>query len=420
LKLLLMKHTRKNLLTVANDFLRILPKAGDKTGKWYNPEEAHDAFSGEESDFTHNIVPAYFQVLETEKQTGIYTQSEEYLAAIKSYQEKYGKENLPNPSRTRLEQFYNKAGIFGRLSNIYGLIGFVLLMLHFIQIFVTRLKLEKVISIASWLVIVTFAFHTAGLIMRWYISGHAPWTNGYEALVYISWATILAGLIFSRKSKITLAATAILAFLILMVAHLSWMDPEITNLVPVLKSYWLVIHVAIITASYGFLALGAIMAAFNLVLMILKSEKTMQRVDLVIQELSFIMEMTLMVGLFMVSVGTFLGGVWANESWGRYWGWDAKETWALFTVIVYSFIAHMRMVPGLKGVYAFNLASLLGFSSVIMTYFGVNYYLSGLHSYAAGDPLPVPTFVYYTVVIVSIVGLMAYLNHRKLEKFKEV
>jgi cytochrome c-type biogenesis protein CcsB len=403
-------------MTYTYDFMRVLPKAGDKSGKWYNPDEAHIAFTGDESDFTHNIVPAYFQVLETEKQTGIYTKSEEYLSALKSYQKKYGEKFLPNPSRTRLEQFYNKAGIFGRLSNIYGIIGFVLLMLHFVQIFVTKLKLEKIISIASWLVILAFALHTAGLAIRWYISTHAPWSNGYEALVYISWATILAGLIFSRKSKITLAATAVLAFLILMVAHLSWMDPEITNLVPVLKSYWLVIHVAIITASYGFLALGAVMAAINLVLMILKSEKTLQRVDLVIQELSFIIEMTLMVGLFMVSIGTFLGGVWANESWGRYWGWDAKETWALVTVIVYSFIAHMRMVPGLKGVYAFNLSALLGFSSVIMTYFGVNYYLSGLHSYAAGDPLPVPDFVYYTVVIVGIVGFMAYLNHRKLEK----
>ena len=402
--------------TYTYGFLKVLPKEGDQTGKWYNPEDAHKVFTGEESDFTHNIVPAYLQSLETAVETGNYTEADSYLAAIKTYQKKYGQEYLPNSSKTSLELFYNKAGIFGRLSAMYGLIGFVLLLLHFIQIFYTRLKINKVINIASWLVFVTFLLHTTGLAMRWYISGHAPWSNGYEALVYISWATILAGLVFSRKSKITLAATAILAYLILFVAHMSWMDPEITNLVPVLKSYWLVIHVAIITASYGFLALGAVMAAINLVLMFLKSEKNLERVDLVIEELSAIIEMTLMVGLFMVSVGTFLGGVWANESWGRYWGWDAKETWALVTVIVYSFIAHMRMVPGLKGVYAFNLMALLGFSSVIMTYFGVNYYLSGLHSYAAGDPLPVPTFVYYTVVIVSIVGLLAYLNHRKYSK----
>lgn len=403
-------------LTYTYEFLKVLPKEQDQSGKWYNPNEAHKMFSGDESDFTHNIIPVYLQTLVESQQSGDYSEADEYLAALKKYQEKFGTLYIPNPTKTNLELFYNKAGIFERLSSIYGLIGFILLILHFIQIFVLKLRLERVINIASWFVIAAFAVHTAGLAIRWYISGHAPWSNGYEALVYISWATILAGLIFSRKSKITLAATAILAYLILHVAHLSWMDPEITNLVPVLKSYWLVIHVAIITASYGFLALGAVIAAINLILMFLKSEKSKQRVDSVIQELSYIIEMTLIVGLFMVSIGTFLGGVWANESWGRYWGWDAKETWALVTVIVYSFIAHMRMIPGLKGTYAFNLMALVGFSSVIMTYFGVNYYLSGLHSYAAGDPLPIPAFVYYTVVIVGVTGLMAYLNQKRLEK----
>jgi cytochrome c-type biogenesis protein CcsB len=194
------------------------------------------------------------------------------------------------------------------------------------------------------------------------------------------------------------------------------MDPQITNLVPVLKSYWLVIHVATITASYGFLALGALLACVNLLLMLMQTGKNFQYINLTIRELSNIIEMTLIAGLYLLVIGTFLGGVWANESWGRYWGWDPKETWALVTVLVYAFIAHMRMVPGLKGVYTFNLASLLGFSTVIMTYFGVNYYLSGLHSYAKGDPLPVPSFVYYTLVIIFVVAFVAFINKRRLEK----
>ncbi len=152
-----------------------------------------------------------------------------------------------------------------------------------------------------------------------------------------------------------------MAFLLLGTAHLSWMDPQITNLVPVLKSYWLVIHVATITASYAFLGLGALLAAFNLILMIMVTRKSFQFIDLTIRELSNVIEMTLIVGLYMLTIGTFLGGVWANESWGRYWGWDPKETWALVTVLVYAFIAHMRMVPGLRGLFAFNLASLVGF-----------------------------------------------------------
>ena len=115
----------------------------------------------------------------------------------------------------------------------------------------------------------------------------------------------------------------------------------------------------------------------------------------------------------MLTIGTFLGGVWANESWGRYWGWDPKETWAFVSVFVYAIVLHMRLVPGLKSKYVFNLASVLAFSSIIMTYFGVNYYLSGLHSYAAGDPVPVPNFVYYTVVIVVFVAILAFIRKKK-------
>jgi cytochrome c biogenesis factor len=150
--------------------------------------------------------------------------------------------------------------------------------------------------------------------------------------------------------------------------------------------------------------------------MTLVSKNKFISIDLTIRELSHIIEMALIVGLYMLTIGTFLGGVWANESWGRYWGWDPKETWALVTILVYAFIAHMRMVPGLRGLFGFNLAALLGFSSVIMTYFGVNYYLSGLHSYAKGDPLPVPTFVYYTLSLIFLLAFLAYINYKKLNR----
>jgi cytochrome c-type biogenesis protein CcsB len=192
------------------------------------------------------------------------------------------------------------------------------------------------------------------------------------------------------------------------------MDPQITNLVPVLKSYWLVIHVATITASYAFLGMGALMAYMNLLIMALHNGKNRAYVSSTIDEFSDIIEMALTVGLYLLTIGVFLGAVWANESWGRYWGWDPKETWALVTVLVYAFILHMRVVPGLKGVFTFNLASLVGFSSVIMTYFGVNYYLSGLHSYAKGDPVPVPSFVYYAIAVVVITGVAAYLKKKNL------
>jgi cytochrome c-type biogenesis protein CcsB len=239
-------------------------------------------------------------------------------------------------------------------------------------------------------------------------------------MIYIGWTTTLAGLIFGRKSFGSLAATAVLAAVILMVAGMSYLDPEITPLVPVLKSYWLTIHVSLEAGSYGFLALGAIIGVLNLIFMIVANKKNSENVYRIIKELSYTSEMTLIGGLVMVSVGTYLGGVWANESWGRYWGWDAKETWALVTILVYAFILHMRFIPGFRGLYAFNVSTLFGWASVMMTYFGVNYYLSGLHSYAAGDPVPVPEWVYWTVAGLTVLSLVAFWRHREYRKNSKV
>jgi len=258
-------------------------------------------------------------------------------------------------------------------------------------------------------------FHTIVLALRWYISGRAPWSNGYESLIYIAWTTTLAGLIFTRKSIGGVTATMILAATVLLIAKLSYLDPEITPLVPVLNSYWLTIHVSLEAGSYGFLMLGAIIGLINLMLMAFLREKNKQRITGIVTEMSYISEMTIIGGLTMLSVGTYLGGVWANESWGRYWGWDAKETWALVSILVYAFILHMRIIPKLNGLYLYNVATLFGLSSVVMTYFGVNYYLSGLHSYAAGDPVPVPTWVYVTVVCFVIISIVAYFRKKSLK-----
>ena len=118
----------------------------------------------------------------------------------------------------------------------------------------------------------------------------------------------------------------------------------------------------------------------------------------------------------MLTIGAFLGGVWANESWVRYWGWDSKETWSIISVFIYTFILHMRYIPSLKDLKIFNFAALLGFSSIIMTYLGVNYYLAGMHSYAKGDPVPVPVFVYYTLAIIFVISFYAFYNDNALKE----
>ena len=148
-------------------------------------------------------------------------------------------------------------------------------MLFFLiaQVFKHRVWIARVIQLCYWIIVLGFLAHTLGLAGRWIISGHAPWSNAYESVIYIAWATILAGFIFSKKSKMSMAATSVVSSLLLMVAALNWLDPEITNLVPVLNSYWLLIHVAIITASYGFLALGALLGFLSLLIIILQTKK---------------------------------------------------------------------------------------------------------------------------------------------------
>jgi cytochrome c-type biogenesis protein CcsB len=244
------------------------------------------------------------------------------------------------------------------------------------------------------------------MAMRWYIGGHAPWSNAYESIVFIAGSTVVAGLIFAKKSPFTLGAAALLAGITMGVAHMNFINPEITNLVPVLKSYWLMIHVATIISGDGFLGLGSILSLLVLILYIMKRGEN-KNIDRSIKELTNIAEMSIIVGLFLMTIGNFLGGVWANESWGRYWGWDAKETWAAVTILVYASILHLRFIPALKNPFAFNVASLWGYSTVIMTYFGVNYYLSGLHSYAAGAPIPLPDWVIPSVIALFVLTLVA-------------
>jgi len=399
-------------LVYSGRVLRLFPDAGSENNKWYSSGANPFPFSGEDSLFVVNILPMYLSAVKESVDLNNWAKADEVLSYIERFQKRFGKDVIPEAKLIDMEVSYNKLNLFKRLFQVYGLTGFLMLLILFIDIFRSTPFLRHFVSFLKYILVVSLATHTTGLGMRWYISGHAPWSNAYESMIFIAWATMIAGFVYSRKSSIALAVTAILSSLILMVAHLNWMDPEITNLVPVLDSYWLMIHVATITASYGFLGLGALLAFLNLMLMIFKTPKSKTKVNRTITELTIINEMTLEVGLFLLTIGSFLGGVWANESWGRYWGWDAKETWSLVTVLVYVFVLHMRFIPKIKSQFAFNSAALLAYSSVIMTYFGVNYYLSGLHSYAAGDPVPIPTFVYYTLGVVFVIITLAFFRNK--------
>src|SRR5690554_2086314 len=307
--------------------------------------------------YTKNILPMYVTSLLKAHETNDYTQADELLQSINHYQHKFGYEVLPSDQHIKYEILYNKYDIFKRLFSWYMYASVLLFALCIVRIFKDNKVLQIIIEVFIGAILVLFLRHTAGLAARCDISGHARWCDAYESVIYVAWATMLFGLIFGKKSSLTTASTAFVASMILMIAHWNWMDPAIANLQPVLNSYWLMIHVSIIVGSYGPFAIGMILGIVALFLMIFTNSKNTQRMELNIKELTYINEMALTVGLVMLTIGNFLGGQWANESWGRYWGWDPKETWALISIMVYAFVIHARLVPGMRNLWFYNLLS---------------------------------------------------------------
>jgi cytochrome c-type biogenesis protein CcsB len=397
--------------------LKIFPIPDDINNKWLSyPELQEGMFKGVDSVITRSILPVYFQVLRTARSSGDYTEADEILLGIKKFQKKYGGDVMPSERKVKTEIIYTKIDIFNRLYKYFTLFGLLMFTFIIFQIFKEGKVINTLVKLCKYVIWSFFIAMTLGLIARWYISGHAPWSDAYESVIYVAWATVFFGLAFGRRSDLTVASTAFVAAIILWVAHENWLDPAIANLQPVLDSYWLMIHVAVIVASYGPFTLGMILAATALLLMIFTTKGNFKKMELNIKELTIITEMALTVGLVMLTIGNFLGGQWANESWGRYWGWDPKETWALISIMIYAFVIHIRLVPGLRGRWLFNVLSMFAYASIMMTYFGVNFYLSGLHSYASGDAPATPTFVWYIVIFVVLLSVVSFFRYKKYYK----
>jgi ABC-type transport system involved in cytochrome c biogenesis, permease component len=393
-------------MVVNGDMFALFP-GKTKAEKWASPGKSPTGLTSEETLFVNKG----FELLKESMSGKGEVSPRQFLASIASYQNKYASSYLAPESKKNAELFYNSLNPFKRVFPIYLLLGFTLLVVLFVNIFRQKLMGRKTRIAFTALIVAGFALHTFGLGLRWYISGHAPWSNGYESMIYVAWASMLAGVIFGRKYPMVIGTAAMLSGIILFVAHLNWMNPEITHLVPVLNSYWLMIHVAVITASYGFIGMSAFIGLLVLIMYSISNTRNASTVKNIVLQLTTISEMSVTVGLYMLTIGTFLGGVWANESWGRYWGWDSKETWALVTVVVYTFIAHMRLMPNLRGIFNYTVATVLGFSSVLMTYFGVNYYLSGLHSYGRGSVDSMHWSVYVSIACVA--GLLIFANFKQ-------
>ncbi|MBZ4042474.1 cytochrome c biogenesis protein CcsA [Flavobacterium hibisci] len=401
---------------LSGSILKIFPVPNHPGDKWISYLELeHAGLKGMEATYTKQILPLYFNALNNGSISKDFKTADDLVESINGFQKKFGAKVRPSEEKIDAEIAYNKYDVFQKLTYWYITAAIIMFIFTIVNIFFEKKWIRFCVNACHIVIGLFFALHTLGLIARWYISGHAPWSNAYESIIYVAWSTMFFGLAFDRKSKLTVASSAFVTAMILMSAYLNWIDPEIANLQPVLNSYWLMIHVAVIVASYGPTALGFILGFVSLLLIFFTTEKNKAKMDLNIQEITYINEMALTIGLIMLTIGNFLGGQWANESWGRYWGWDPKETWALISIMVYAFIIHARFVPALRGKWTFNLMSMFGFISILFTYYGVNFHLVGLHSYASGEAKSLD-WIYYSLLAISVIGAVTYPKYRKYYK----
>lgn len=411
------------MITLQGKMLRLFPEQGSLNNTWlswadslaYIPLTGPINIINEDLQLKNlnynSILTLYLKEVTDASKSGDYSRADKILGYFESIQHQSADEKLlPSETLVNAEIFYNEAKIFITLKNILGILSIMLLLFAFIE----NLKAQKsklISAVMNFFIVllgIAFAYHTFGMILRWYVSGHTPWSDGYEVMLLTAWCFMLAGFCFLRYSKIALAGTALLAFLTLTTAAHSSYDPQLTNLIPMLKSNWLIMHVLTLTLGYGFLGLGFILGLMCFVIYLLKTQKNHKQLDEITEELTCINELTLTIGLFLVAIGVFFGAVWANESWGRYWGWDAKETWSLATVIAYTIVIHFRLVPFMKGEYIFNVGAVISFATVIITFLGVNYYFTkSIHSYASENAPTFPlwgwfvTFLILTLIVFS-------------------
>lgn len=395
--------------------LNFFPKEDDPQHKWYAQGDDLSAFAGKDSMFVSRILDWYIEELQTSLRSGDWTKPAEIVDMISTYQQAKNKIPGITPKKIEAEIKYNRLDVFSQCKKGYLISGGLLLVLAFMALFNRSKWIRYIMWIVCTVILTIFLFHIYGMGMRWYIAGYAPWSNSYETMVYVAWATVFAGLLFMRRSLLTFALATLFGGIILFVSGLNWMDPQINPLVPVLKSPWLMFHVAVIVGAYGFFGISCLIGLTNLAMMSVTGKKNRNILALRIKELSIVNEMSLLTGLALMTTGTFLGAVWANESWGRYWGWDPKETWALITMVVYAVVTHLPFLLKGENRWLFNLSSVIAFYTVLMTFFGVNYFLGGMHSYGQNDHVGgVFLVLSLSLVIVIVAGITSFRKNKTM------
>jgi len=284
---------------------------------------------------------------------------------------------LVNNTHLRAEILYNKLEVTPVLFKINIALGFLAFFIFVLGLL--RKKEYKWIDYVTVPVIIIEAFILTFLLaLRWYVSGHMPLSNGYETMNFMAWCIFIISFFLYRYSKIVPSATLVLSGFVLLVSSLGTQNPQITNLMPVLQSPWLSSHVSVLMISYALLSFTFINAVAAVIIRIIMNKEIADNYMLQLKNISYLL---LFPAVFLLGIGIFLGAVWANVSWGRYWGWDPKEVWALITFLVYSIVFHQKDISVLRKPIYFHLFSIFAFLFILMTYFGVNVFFTGMHSY---------------------------------------
>lgn len=339
-------------------------KAGTTT--WFSPvDKLPQAVEHQHALYIRNV----FSLLNGDVKAGNTSRVNEFFVKMKKYQEVSSGNSLPTATQYKAERI-NNAFPFATILFMANLtLGFIALFYTIYRM--TKKREIKVLNIALPILLgVSFLALTFGLALRWIISGNIPMSNGYESMLTVAWFVMLISILMQLRIRIVMVFGFLISGFFLLVSHINQMDPAIGQMMPVLNSPLLSIHVSIIMMSYALLSLTFICGIMGICL---RSHG---------EELQALSRIFLYPALTTMGFGIFIGAIWANVSWGNYWSWDSKETWALITFMIYAVVVHTQSLPVFRKPLVYHIYITLAFMSIAMTYFGVNYFLTGMHSYA--------------------------------------
>lgn len=339
-------------------------KAGTTT--WFSPvDKLPQAVEHQHALYIRNV----FSLLNGDVKAGNTSRVNEFFVKMKKYQEVSSGNSLPTATQYKAERI-NNAFPFATILFMANLtLGFIALFYTIYRM--TKKREIKALNIALPILLgVSFLALTFGLALRWIISGNIPMSNGYESMLTVAWFVMLISILMQLRIRIVMVFGFLISGFFLLVSHINQMDPAIGQMMPVLNSPLLSIHVSIIMMSYALLSLTFICGIMGICL---RSHG---------EELQALSRIFLYPALTTMGYGIFIGAIWANVSWGNYWSWDSKETWALITFMIYAVVVHTQSLPVFRKPLVYHIYITLAFMSIAMTYFGVNYFLTGMHSYA--------------------------------------